>query len=251
MRCDKCGFENQEGALFCSKCGAPLFRKCIKCGSEIKLDEDFCSKCGADNRDKTIENTAKKKTKKRKTRKVILLILFSILGVFMILQGISIVKALNHFKSIEPLTIMYCDGVDERTGMLHYTPALMYAVIDGFDYTICIKNLSGSQYPSKVVAEMVRKAVDSGTSEFFYSTVDENLLYQDLIKDNDVREYIYRYSVYEDKIKFIRFGWFWDQENGSITLKSGHKLLWYWEQPFPFRFNNSGKVIINGKESAL
>ncbi len=246
MNCPICGSPTNDNEKYCSKCGAMLFKKCIKCGNELRHDEQFCTKCGTDNSEEAIAVKQNKKKKSKKKRKIIILILSSLVLIFIILQGISIIKALNHFKKIEPLSVMYCDGEDERTGMLHYTPALMYAVFDGFDYYICIKRLTSFGLPDNELKARIEKAVENEESDFLYYYGDDNLLFQSRRDDDEVRENPWLYSVYEDKIKFIKFGWFWDEENGEITLKSGHKLIWYWSQPFPFTF--TGTVVIDGKE---
>ena len=52
MKCQKCGAELEEGALFCKDCGAKVefqkIRFCRDCGAEIVEGSRFCSKCGAD-----------------------------------------------------------------------------------------------------------------------------------------------------------------------------------------------------------
>ena len=53
MRCQYCGNEMREGALFCSQCGnravsqaAPVKKICPNCGEEGAPDMLFCEYCG-------------------------------------------------------------------------------------------------------------------------------------------------------------------------------------------------------------
>lgn len=46
MKCNKCGFDNQEDSVFCSKCGTRLATTCPNCGKPISADSYFCSYCG-------------------------------------------------------------------------------------------------------------------------------------------------------------------------------------------------------------
>ncbi len=248
MICPKCDNPINGNEKYCSKCGTQLFKKCIKCGNEITLDEQFCPRCGTENSEATIERIKTKKAKTKKTRRIVLICVSALVLIFLILQGISIIKTLNHFKKIEPVTVIYCDGTDGRTGMLHYRAALMYPIIDGLDYRICLVNLTGWSTPDNEIKDRVKKAVANEAIDFSYSTADDNLLFKEKTKylEADLRQYPQLYSVYEDRIKFIKFGWFWDPEDGEITLKSGHELKWFWTQPLPFYFE--GTVIIDGKE---
>ena len=49
MKCPKCGFENQNDAVFCEECGHKLDEKltCPSCGAELREGAKFCVKCGA------------------------------------------------------------------------------------------------------------------------------------------------------------------------------------------------------------
>ena len=49
MKCPKCGFENQDDAVFCEECGHKLDEKltCPSCGAELREGAKFCVKCGA------------------------------------------------------------------------------------------------------------------------------------------------------------------------------------------------------------
>lgn len=47
MKCNKCGFDNPEGAKFCSECGARLGNVCPNCGQPVLEGAKFCSQCGA------------------------------------------------------------------------------------------------------------------------------------------------------------------------------------------------------------
>jgi predicted amidophosphoribosyltransferase len=49
IACPKCGYENSNGAKFCSGCGKPLpglKSHCPKCGKELDSGAKFCSGCG-------------------------------------------------------------------------------------------------------------------------------------------------------------------------------------------------------------
>ncbi len=46
MKCNECGFENQEGSLFCSKCGTRLAADCPNCGKTVPSGARFCNYCG-------------------------------------------------------------------------------------------------------------------------------------------------------------------------------------------------------------
>jgi len=48
MKCQKCEFENREGAKFCGKCSAKLLLVCPRCHSENPPDNKFCDECGHD-----------------------------------------------------------------------------------------------------------------------------------------------------------------------------------------------------------
>ena len=46
MQCQKCQFENREGAKFCKKCGNNLALLCPSCGHPYLADSIFCDECG-------------------------------------------------------------------------------------------------------------------------------------------------------------------------------------------------------------
>ncbi len=46
MKCADCGYENDEDAKFCEKCGNALARICSNCNSPIKPGASFCKECG-------------------------------------------------------------------------------------------------------------------------------------------------------------------------------------------------------------
>lgn len=79
MKCKKCGYQNEDGNLFCEKCGQKLNKSsnekikiCTKCGNENKSDHMFCTECGSP--------LYLKKTKKKRIWLLIgvLLLIFSI-----------------------------------------------------------------------------------------------------------------------------------------------------------------------------
>ncbi|HYX46791.1 MAG TPA: AAA family ATPase [Sphingomicrobium sp.] len=45
--CAKCGFQNDERALFCESCGCALNNRCPSCGSVARAEQKFCGDCGA------------------------------------------------------------------------------------------------------------------------------------------------------------------------------------------------------------
>lgn len=51
MKCDNCGFDNQEGSKFCKNCGTKLpepkkVKLCKNCGAELGDGVKFCKNCG-------------------------------------------------------------------------------------------------------------------------------------------------------------------------------------------------------------
>jgi len=48
ITCTKCGVENPVGIIFCTECGASLFKKCPECERERPAREKFCGLCGTD-----------------------------------------------------------------------------------------------------------------------------------------------------------------------------------------------------------
>jgi ABC-type oligopeptide transport system substrate-binding subunit/class 3 adenylate cyclase len=46
MKCADCGYENDDDAKFCEKCGNALARVCSNCNSPIKPGASFCKECG-------------------------------------------------------------------------------------------------------------------------------------------------------------------------------------------------------------
>jgi class 3 adenylate cyclase/tetratricopeptide (TPR) repeat protein len=46
MKCPKCQFDNESGALFCNECGTKLEFACPQCGKVNAQGSKFCNKCG-------------------------------------------------------------------------------------------------------------------------------------------------------------------------------------------------------------
>ena len=245
MKCPKCNNTVSDNDRFCSKCGSPLYKSCSRCKLEMKLSEQFCPNCGFDNSEDFLSQLSVQKNKKKKTRKIVLIIIISLLGVFLVLQGISMIQTLKHFKETKPIAVMYQDKIDERTGEPHYLPAYLYCRLNKGHYTInLVDMISGwPKYSDKEIS-IVENGIQTGTSEFIYFFREDNKLF---IDSKDVW-YIHLsdwYAVYQDDVKFIKFAWFWDHENGKVILKSGVKIDWYWSL-IPFTID--GKVILNGQE---
>jgi hypothetical protein len=49
MKCNKCGYDLKDDAIFCTKCGDKQWQesRCSPCGHDLSVDDRFCSKCGA------------------------------------------------------------------------------------------------------------------------------------------------------------------------------------------------------------
>jgi uncharacterized membrane protein YvbJ len=47
MKCPNCGYQNDEDAGYCEKCGTELLQICQVCGAPIKPGSSFCKKCGS------------------------------------------------------------------------------------------------------------------------------------------------------------------------------------------------------------
>jgi class 3 adenylate cyclase len=45
--CQSCGFDNQEEARFCGRCGEPLVAPCPTCGAPVTPGLAFCTSCGS------------------------------------------------------------------------------------------------------------------------------------------------------------------------------------------------------------
>lgn len=52
LKCDKCGYENEDNAQFCKNCGASMtgYIEC-ECGTRNPNDAEFCSGCGKNLKD--------------------------------------------------------------------------------------------------------------------------------------------------------------------------------------------------------
>ena len=48
MKCQKCRFDNPEGAKFCNECGSRLTPVCPECGKVNPPESKFCNECGHD-----------------------------------------------------------------------------------------------------------------------------------------------------------------------------------------------------------
>lgn len=47
-KCNFCGTENEDIAVFCDECGKSFFKKkCDKCGAENRMSAKFCNQCGS------------------------------------------------------------------------------------------------------------------------------------------------------------------------------------------------------------
>ena len=46
MECQKCQFENRQGAKFCLKCGSKLEVQCPQCRKRLPRAAIFCDECG-------------------------------------------------------------------------------------------------------------------------------------------------------------------------------------------------------------
>lgn len=245
MKCPKCNNTVSDNERFCSKCGSPLYKSCSKCKHEMKLSEQFCPNCGFDDSEESLSQLSVQKTKKKKTRKIVLIIILSLLAVFLVLQGISMIQALKHFKETKPIAVMYQDKIDERTGEPHYLPAYLFCRLNKGHYTInLVEMISGWPKHSDKEISIVEKGIQTGTSEFVYFDGAGNHLFIDS-KDMGDMWLSDSFAVYQDDVKFIKFAWFWDHENGEVILKSGVKIDWYWSL-IPFAID--GKVILNGQE---
>lgn len=96
MYCEKCGTRLEDGAKFCTVCGASLdsaepekkYVYCTKCGEKLTADVKFCTKCGAATYEtpQPLNPPAEERTPKQKEKDdtVNTLLLLSIIGVLFI-----------------------------------------------------------------------------------------------------------------------------------------------------------------------
>jgi len=58
MKCNKCGFDNIDDAIFCSNCGTKIEIICPQCKESIAPGSNFCNKCGYNLTD-SVKSTSK------------------------------------------------------------------------------------------------------------------------------------------------------------------------------------------------
>ncbi len=79
MKCENCGSELLNGALFCDNCGKKVEAKpkkfCGNCGAEMDADAAFCGECGmsVNGAQTSVQKTAPKKKKNKSTAVIVIL----------------------------------------------------------------------------------------------------------------------------------------------------------------------------------
>ena len=48
MKCPRCQYENDEGAILCDSCGQELWKTCPYCRQATPFRANFCDRCGQD-----------------------------------------------------------------------------------------------------------------------------------------------------------------------------------------------------------
>lgn len=71
MKCSSCGYDNDNGSLFCGNCGKKIEvmkYRCPCCGNEIGKDDLFCGNCGYNlsKKEKHLESRANNKSQQNK-----------------------------------------------------------------------------------------------------------------------------------------------------------------------------------------
>ena len=51
MKCQRCQFENPDGAKFCIECASPMEFHCPNCGAITPVTGKFCMECAYDLRE--------------------------------------------------------------------------------------------------------------------------------------------------------------------------------------------------------
>ena len=249
MTCPKCGKTLDDGSKYCSSCGEALFRRCCKCGNPIQLGEQFCSQCGSDNSEEALAIKEKNKIKKKKTVKLILIPILALLLVFIVLQGISIIKTLNYLKNPEPTPVIcnipsYLVFEDAQD---YYAPAWLFATVEKGYYKIYLINMIQKYSISNYrIEDMISDAVKTGSSQLikypYFKPYNSYFLDPD-----DIIIANYDWPIYEEKVKWIWFGWFWEPDNTRVILSSGKQVYpygYYGKVPFTF----DGSINLNGTE---
>lgn len=109
MKCSKCGNENEDGAKFCSTCGASLNPKwnCQQCGTENDDNSNYCSNCGKQRYTVITDNDFKDDNSGNhvfEKKSVLMVILLSIItcGIYQIFWYYDTATRLNQVEHKEP-----------------------------------------------------------------------------------------------------------------------------------------------------
>lgn len=103
MKCIGCGYDLNENANFCPKCGRKVMTTCKKCGYPLTNGTNFCTRCGMP----VEENDRGEKKKKSNTGLKIRLVLV----LFLIILSIGFVV----IEKIYGLEQLICDIKEEKT----------------------------------------------------------------------------------------------------------------------------------------
>lgn len=213
MKCQNCGSELQDGALFCRDCGSKVetIQFCRKCGAKITTDSSFCSHCGA--RIELYDGFIKQKYPNNSTRK-------------------ATVKAVT-----KPTNINF--------------KALLPAIVIGFGLLIAISIIGVVASQNSAKADMKNKYISIPNSEvmesnrydgfdndctYSYKSDDYNVYIAVPVSDNVIKienwsktlssskSYSYDYDVGSFKIDDEENGFYWvDDEHTMFVISFADK----------------------------
>lgn len=217
MKCNSCGYHNEDNAKYCKKCGkelpAMVKRYCEVCGKQLADEAKYCKYCGGVAKTKNEQLSKQVNEKKTKTKNNVKIVAFPII---MIIALIIVIVVMSQNKTPNGYDLENQDFVEEDDSNTYNDTK--DEVLD--------ENIDEENYPVEENSVDSQNDVDERDSYSQDVSVEENVL---IIREkyNEIVSFISSGKYVENKLEDSVTGYYDGDELKAVIVSRGANGIEY------------------------